>query len=111
MAIVPKSNILVLNQEIDDEKGFYRVQAGRRIHYLVIFAGVFDDTTMYRPYLLVPCLPELPDYEWTTMEISYREGGFVETKISSEPLPAIDKNAIWHTNKIEVLDIKRKEYI
>ncbi|KAF2665180.1 alpha-galactosidase A [Microthyrium microscopicum] len=103
---VAKSEISVLNQEIDNEKGFYRIRAGNRVHYVTIFAGVFDETIMCRPFLLVPVLPDFPDDQWTTMEIRPQKDGTVETTISSEPLPTIEDDIIWHANKVEILDLK-----
>jgi hypothetical protein len=109
---VAKSEISVLNQEIDNEKGFYRIRAGHRVHYLTIFAGVFDETIMCRPFLLVPSLPDFPDRDWTTMEIRPQKDGPAETTISLEPLPTIEDDIIWHANKVEILDLKAaKRYI
>jgi hypothetical protein len=109
---VAKSSISVLNQEIDDEKGLYRIRAGHRVHYLTIFAGAFDDNIMCRPFLLVPSLPDFPDRDWTTMEIRPQKDGLAETTISSEPLPTIQDDIIWHINQVEIIELKAaKRYI
>lgn len=68
--IVPKSKLEVLDQEISDERGLYRVRAGNRVHYLTILTNVFDDDTMSKPFLLIPQLPDFPDTNWTRMTIS-----------------------------------------
>lgn len=67
---IPKSELKILSQEISDEMGYYRIQAGNRIHYLTIDSDVYDEDTMSRPYLLILSLPDLPDTEWTTMHVS-----------------------------------------
>jgi hypothetical protein len=89
MTMVPKSDIEILSQHIDDETGYYRLRLGRRVHYVTIPCGVFDDDTMCRPYLLIPRLPELPDSPWTTMTISRGEDGSLTSTISMDPLPEI----------------------
>ncbi|KAK1764892.1 alpha-galactosidase A [Phialemonium atrogriseum] len=105
MTIVPKSDIEILSQHIDDESAFYRLRAGQRVHYLKIFSGVFDDDTMCRPYLLIPMLPNLPDLPWTTMIISRDEDGYLTSTISTDPLPGI--RATWHERRVDVLSLER----
>ena len=90
MRTVPKEEVEVLSQEIDDENGRYRILARSRVHYLTIPTSVFDDDTMCRPYLLIPQLPDFPDYEWTKMQVSRESGNMgLKTTLSSEPLPGI----------------------
>ena len=72
--IVPKSQLEVLDQEISDERGLYRVRAGNRVHYLTIPTTVFDDDTMSQPLFLIPQLPDFPDADWTRMTISRETG-------------------------------------
>lgn len=103
--MLPKSDIEILSQCIDDENGNYRLRVGRRVHYLVISSGVFDDDTMCRPYLLIPRLPDLPDSPWTTMTISRGEDGSLTSTISTDPLPEIQTT--WHELRVDVLDLER----
>lgn len=51
---VPKSEIEVLSQEINEDFGFYRIRAGQRVHYVTIATDVFDEDAMCRPHLLIP---------------------------------------------------------
>ena len=101
----PTSDIEILSQLIDDENGYYRLRAKRRVHYLSISADTFDDDTMCRPYLLIPRLPDLPDPPWTTMDISRDENGSLISKISTDPLPGIEQ--IWHNTHIDVLSLEK----
>ncbi|KAG9251496.1 alpha-galactosidase A [Emericellopsis atlantica] len=105
MTILPKSDIEILCQCIDDESGYYRLRVGRRVHYLTISSGVFDDDTMCRPYLLIPRLPNLPDSPWTTMTISRDEDGSLTSIISTDPLPEIQTT--WHELHVDVLSLER----
>ncbi|EFY93807.1 hypothetical protein J3459_013026 [Metarhizium acridum] len=105
MKTIPKDEIEVLNQEIDDETGQYRIRARNRVHYLTIPTSVFDDNSICRPYLLIPQLPEFPDYQWTTMQISRDDAG-LKTTLSSEPLPEIQ--AIWYPKRIDILSLVRR---
>jgi hypothetical protein len=102
---IPKSEVEVLSQYIDDENAWYRLRAGQRVHYLTIHSDVFDDDTISRPYLLVPKLPELPDSPWTTMVISRDKHGSLISVISEDPLPGI--RATWHERRVDVLSLKR----
>ncbi|KAK7408213.1 hypothetical protein QQX98_009622 [Neonectria punicea] len=97
----------ILSQLIDDDNGHYRFQVGPRVYYLTISSGVFDDDTMWRPYLLIPSLPELPDSPWTTMTISRDEDGSLTSAISTDPLP--EMQTVWHEARVNVLSLKKKE--
>ena len=106
MKTVPKNEIEVLSQEIDDQKGLYRIRAGSRVHYVTIPTSTFDNNTMCRPYLLIPQLPDFPDYEWTKMQISRESGNIgLKTALSSEPLAGIQET--WHPQRIDVLTLVR----
>lgn len=107
MTPIHRDSIEVLNQEIDDEKGSYRIRAGNRVHYVTIPTSVFDEDTMCRPYLLIPQLPEFPDYDWTSMKIRRSQGhGDLQTTIASEPLAEVQET--WHPLRIDVLSLARK---
>ncbi|EWY85601.1 hypothetical protein FOYG_12742 [Fusarium oxysporum NRRL 32931] len=111
--IVPKSNIEVLNQEIDDDEGQYRIRAGNRVHYVTIPGHgspnpIFKEDTLCRPYLLVPELPPFPDTNWTKMRLSPAEDGSVQSNISFEPLDKI--KCTWHPRHIDILSLKRIKY-
>lgn len=103
---VHKSDIEILNQHIDNEDGAYRVRVVQRVHCIHIPTTVFDEKTMCRPYLLIPELPDLPTTDWTTMRISRRTDGALESVLSFDPLPAAQE--IWHPQKIDVLSLERK---
>lgn len=103
----PKSELKILSQEIGVEMGHYRVQAGNRVHYLTINCDVYDEDTMSRPYLLIPCLPEFPDTGWTTMHVSRGLHGLPLSTISYEPLPSIEST--WHPNYVDVLSLYHTE--
>lgn len=85
--------------------GYYRIQAGNRIHYLTINCDIYDESTMSRPYLLIPSLPEFPDTAWTTMHVSRGLYGSPISTISYEPLPSIELK--WHPEYINVLSLHR----
>ncbi|KAI9824127.1 MAG: hypothetical protein M1819_001082 [Sarea resinae] len=102
---IPKSDLEVLSQYIDDETGRYRLRAGRRVHYLTISIDVFDDDTMCRPYLLIPQLPDIPDGAWTKMEVYRHADGSLRSSISSEPLAAVEM--LWHPRIVDVLSLKQ----
>ena len=106
-SLVPKKEIDVLSQLIDSEEGFYRIQAGQRVHYVNIPTKIFDEDTMCRPYLLIPKLPDFPDAAWTTMRVSCgpRESSPIESAISYAPLPAVQTT--WHPQHLNVLSLKR----
>ncbi|KAI9809775.1 MAG: hypothetical protein M1825_000208 [Sarcosagium campestre] len=104
--IVPKSDLEILSQLIDDETGSYRIRAAERVHYLTIAADVFDHDTMCRPYLLIPALPDLTAGDWTKMEV-YRDGGIggpLQSRISWDKLPEVE--TIWHPLEIDILSLK-----
>lgn len=103
--MLPKPDIEVLSQLIDDENGSYRLRVERRVHYLTISSGIFDEDTMCRPYLLIPRLPDLPVSPWTTMTISRAEDGSLISTISTDPLPEIKQT--WHDVRIDVLSLER----
>lgn len=104
MTTIAKNEIEILNQLIDDEEGIYRVRARSRVHYLTIPSNVFDDSTMCRPYLLIPQLPDFPDHEWTKMHITRdHETQKLTTTLSSEPLPGI--HHLWHPTFVDVLSL------
>ncbi|KFZ07216.1 hypothetical protein V501_06671 [Pseudogymnoascus sp. VKM F-4519 (FW-2642)] len=102
---VPKSEIEVVSQEINDDFGSYRIRAGQRVHYVTIPTNVFDDDTMCRPHLLIPQLPNFPDKNWTTMEVTRKPDGPLESKLSHEPLPAV--RMTWHPKTIDVLSLEK----
>src|SRR3569833_1484932 len=110
--IVSKTEIEMLDQEIFEDGGsWYRVRAGKRVHYLTVQSPVhrnsalFDNLTMCRPDLLVPKLPPFPDSDWTTMRVFQGPGGGIEGAISYEPLDQIESS--WHPREIEILSLKR----
>ncbi|CVL10493.1 uncharacterized protein FPRN_12913 [Fusarium proliferatum] len=110
---VSKSDIEVLNQEIDEDEGQYRIRAGNRIHYVTIpgYASpkrVFNEDTLCRPYLLVPELPPFPDTDWTKMRLSLGADGSVQSDTSFEPLDEVEST--WHPQHIDVLSLKRIKY-
>lgn len=106
MATLPKSDMEILNQLIDDERGAYRLRAGQKVYYLTITTDVFDEDTMARPYLLIPSLPDLPDHPWTTATISRdADGSPFISNISTDPLPEIQST--WHEQRIDVLSLRR----
>ncbi|OBT78108.1 hypothetical protein VF21_02673 [Pseudogymnoascus sp. 05NY08] len=102
---VPKSEIEVLSQEINDEFGSYRIRAGQRVHYVTIATNAFDDDTMCRPHLLIPQLPNFPDKNWTTMEVIRKPDGSLASELSHEPLPAV--RMTWHPKTIDVLSLEK----
>ncbi|KAM0433924.1 hypothetical protein ACHAPT_003868 [Fusarium lateritium] len=103
--MLPKSDMEILSQEINDEDGYYRLRTGLRVRYLTISVGTFDDDTMCRPYLLIPNLPDLPDSPWTTMTISRDEDGSLTSAMSMDPLPEI--RTAWHEQRVDVLTLKK----
>ncbi|KAB5559954.1 alpha-galactosidase A [Coniochaeta sp. 2T2.1] len=108
MAVLAKSDIEILNQLIDDERGCYRIRLGSRVHYLTIPVGIFDEDTMCRPYLLIPKLPDLlpSDSAWITMIISRDEdSGLLTSTTSTDPLPEI--RTAWHEQRVNVLSLER----
>lgn len=106
MPPLPKSDMEILNQLIDDERGAYRLRADQRVYYLFITTDVFDDDTMCRPYLLIPSLPDLPDSPWTTATISRGADGLPYiSHMSTDPLPEIQ--TAWHERRVDVLSLKR----
>lgn len=102
------SGIEVLSQHIDDEAGYYRICARERVYYVHIPIGTFDDTTMCRPYLLVPRLPELPPGEWTWMRIRREHDGTVKHEITWDPMPSIVNT--WHHKYVDVLGLKPQKF-
>ncbi|KAI0002677.1 hypothetical protein F4779DRAFT_603193 [Xylariaceae sp. FL0662B] len=106
--IVPKAEIEVLSQEIGDDEAMYRIRAGKRVHYLTIPAHpdpIFDESTLCRPYLLIPKLPPFPNADWTKMQLFRGSGGEIESTISCEPLDQIQSS--WHPRHIDVLSLQR----
>lgn len=107
MKTIPKDDIEVLNQLINDETGSYRIRANKRVHYVTIPTTVFDDDTMCWSHLLIPQLPEFPDHDWTRMNITRNtDTGELQTTISSEPLAEVEET--WHPLRIDVLSLPRK---
>jgi hypothetical protein len=105
---IPNPEIEVLSQEIGDDRGFYRIRHHDRVRYVTIAAGVYDDDTMCRPYLLIPALPEFPPTDWTTMEISRAADGSLTSTIGDDPLPTVQKT--FHPNRVDILSLKRLKY-
>lgn len=101
----PRSELKILSQETSVEMGYRRVQAGNRIHYLTINCDVYDESTMSRPYLLIPRLPEFPDTGWTAMHVSRGLYGSPVSTISYESLPSIEST--WHPEYIDILSLHR----
>lgn len=99
--IVPKADLEVLDQEITDERGLYRIRAGNRVHYLTIPTTVFDDDTMSKPFLLIPHLPDFPNTNWTRMTIPREEHGALAHTISLDPLPEL--HFTFHENLVDIL--------
>ncbi|KAG9228306.1 hypothetical protein BJ875DRAFT_389666, partial [Amylocarpus encephaloides] len=85
---VPKSETEVLSQEINEDFGTYRIQAGQRVHYVTIATDIFDEDTMCRP-LLISQLPDFPDEEWTTMEVSRKSDPTLTFELLFEDFPAV----------------------
>ena len=106
---IAKSELEVLSQEIDDEQGFYRVRSKHRVYYLVIARNTYDEDTMCRPYLLIPALPDFPNSEWVTMQISRNPDGSLQSTLSYEALPAVQR--LSHHRQINILSLKRVEYL
>ncbi|KKY26250.1 putative alpha-galactosidase a [Phaeomoniella chlamydospora] len=107
--IVLKSNLSVLDQEINTDRGLYRVRAGDRVHYLTIPTGIFDDDTMGKPFLLIQQLPDFPDTNWTRMTLSRGVNGTLAYTLSSEPLPEV--NFIFHKTLINCLSLPKIKYL
>lgn len=107
---VPKSEIAILCQSIDDEIAHYRVRARDRVHYLEINTAIFDLTTLMIPYELIPHLPDVPRGTWTTMHIkSRRQDGTLETEITNESLPGVEK--LWHDQRIDTLKLPKIKWM
>ncbi|KAF5685389.1 alpha-galactosidase A [Fusarium circinatum] len=104
MAILPKSDMEILSQEIIHDDGHYRLRTGQRVRYLRIPVSTFDDDTMCRLYLLIPRLPDLPDSLWTTMTISQDENSSLKPVISMDPLPEI--RTAWYERHVDILTLK-----
>ncbi|EFE29428.1 uncharacterized protein ARB_03724 [Trichophyton benhamiae CBS 112371] len=98
---IPKSDIEVLSQEIDNELGMYRIRTGNKIRYLTIEVDAFDEDTMCRPYLLIPELPSFPNAPWTKMDICRSNDGSLKVTTSDVKLQG---------RKFEVLSLKRTRY-
>jgi hypothetical protein len=103
------ATITIVNQEINDERGIYRIQHGRKVGYVTIPIDVFDEATMCRPYLLIPKLPKLPDEDWTRMHISKSSTNgspeALNVQVTNEPLPSVDTT--FHNQRIDVLSLAR----
>ncbi|KFA77251.1 hypothetical protein S40288_01344 [Stachybotrys chartarum IBT 40288] len=105
---VPKTDLEVLSQEIDDVEAMYRIRAGRRVHYLTISLRprpILDLDTLCRPHLLIPKLPPFPNSNWITMRMYQGSDGKVEHSFSWTPLRSI--NSLWHPRQLDVLSLKR----
>ncbi|KAK2748746.1 hypothetical protein FQN57_000327 [Myotisia sp. PD_48] len=102
---IPKSELEVLSQEIDEEVGYYRIRTGSKVRYLTIAGDAFDEDTLCRPYLLIPSLPDLPETPWITMKISRGTDGALITDTSDARLPGV--TTVWHLDTFEVLSLKR----
>lgn len=104
METIAKDDMEVLSQLIDDEQGIYRIRAKSRVHYLTTSSGAFKDHTMNRPYLLIPQLPEFPDWDWTKMSVTRdTETQELRTTLPSEPLSQIPN--LWHPICGDVLSL------
>lgn len=102
-------SIDILNQQIDDEDGMYRIRYGSRVGYLSMPADVFDEDTMCRPYLLIPKLPKSPPQDWTKMHIRRNaHDGSLQITYTNDPLPAI--RSTWHQQYVDVLALKETRY-
>lgn len=103
------STISILNQEITDEDGIYRIRFGEKVVYLTISADVFDDETMCRPYLLIPKLSAFPEDGWNRMKIVRpSKDAPLEVSTTNDPLPEIE--TAWHHEHIDVLSLEEIEY-
>ncbi|KAH7265456.1 uncharacterized protein BKA55DRAFT_590739 [Fusarium redolens] len=91
MAMLPKSDMEILSQEIIHEDGHYRLRTGLRVRYLTISVGTLDDDTMCRPY----SQPSRP---------SRLANGSLTSVISMDPLPEI--RTAWHEQHVDVLTLK-----
>ncbi|KAJ2977830.1 hypothetical protein NQ176_g4151 [Zarea fungicola] len=85
--------------------GRYRRRVGSRVRNLVITADVFDENTMSFPFLLIPRLPPIPEGSWTTMRISRRPDGSLETLLDDAPLQRVQP--LWHPDKIDILGLRK----
>ena len=100
---VSKSKLEILDQEISNERGVYRVRAGDRVHYLTIPTTIFDEDTMGKPFLLIPQRPDFPDTDWTRMTISRDSDGALTHAISYDPLPQL--KFPFHENLVDILSL------
>ena len=100
---VSKSKLEILDQEISNERGVYRVRAGDRVHYLTIPTTIFDEDTMGKPFLLIPQRPDFPDTDWTRVTISRDSDGALTHAISYDPLPQLKFR--FHENLVDILSI------
>ncbi|KAG9228342.1 alpha-galactosidase A [Amylocarpus encephaloides] len=90
--IVPKSEIEVLSQEINEDFGFYRIRAGQRVHYVTMATDVFDEDTLCHQ-------------KWTIMEVSRKLDGSLTFDLLFEALLAV--KTIWHPKTIDVLSLEK----
>lgn len=105
---MPKTDLEVLSQEIDDVEAIYRIRAGRRVHYLTISllpSPILDIDTLCRPHLLIPKLPAFPNANWTTMRMYQGLEGKVGHSLSWAALRSID--SLWHPRQLDVLSLRR----
>ena len=105
---IPKSDIKVLSQQIDDKEGLYRIRGGQRVYYLTIPTTVYDEDTMCQPHLLIPVLPNIPSGEWTMMNVYRRHDGSLDSSILWDRLVGIRN--IWHPRHVDVLSLQQIKY-
>ncbi|EPE09143.1 alpha-galactosidase a [Ophiostoma piceae UAMH 11346] len=109
-------DIQILDQDIDDGAGTFRVRVGKGVRYLNIEKGVFPDNIMSHPAALVSALirePQcLPDNDWTDVDISRNGRGEISTTTSAYSYDEDDiKLELEHEHAVEVLMLSSKNKI
>ena len=96
----------VLSMDVDPEtESEYRVLVGDGVKYVLVRPGTFEEDILTFPPLLREHLQPFPPGEWTRMTIERRESESLKRSIRTEPMAAV--TAVWHTQKIDVLTLRR----
>lgn len=98
--------------DVDDDnedESEYRVRFGNRVKYLRVAAATFDRDTLSFPLAHLPSLP-YEDDNWTVAHITRDvKSGELKTSFLKHQIAGV-KN-VWHSIKVDVLNLKRIEQL
>ncbi|KAI9841987.1 MAG: hypothetical protein M1837_007553 [Sclerophora amabilis] len=109
----PLMPVEILHLEVEPRgEGWYRILVdGKRVKYLSIDGGIYDDDDMCFPPVLVDKLPPLPPGDWNVGHIGKSGDSEDPQFVKTEKKILNGVCQLWHPTTIDVLSLRQEKRI